>query len=116
MRFDFNKFVENLEPYKVTDDSAIKRNEEAGLATVVKHVWLHTPTEQINFDNFSVDDVKAALEEMEQIPLVYDDGGEVFVCEPTNLFPVYDMLFGLGYKIANIKNKRFELSEEDMFI
>jgi hypothetical protein len=115
MNFDFDKFVSNLKPYEIKEESK-QINKGKGLSKVIEHVWLHTPTESIDFDSFTLDDVESAYDVMEEIPLVYDDGGEMFTCDPQNLFVVFDELFTICYDLVNSKNKHFVLDDDDLFI
>ncbi|WP_209124377.1 hypothetical protein [Alkalihalobacillus sp. BA299] len=115
MNFDFDKFVSNLKQYEVKEELN-EPNDKKGLSKVIEHVWLHSSTDSINFDSFTLEDVEAALEEMDEIPLVYDDGGEMFTCDPHNLFFVFEQLFGVCFDLTNSKNKQFVLDDDDLFI
>lgn len=114
MNFDFKKLRENLEPYKV--EQHLKKRDCKGYLNVIHYVWTHTPTKMVNFDCFTLQDVYAALLEMEHIPLHWDDHNEYFVCDPTNDFLVFDSQYELFYGVTNAKEKKFVLEDDDMFL
>jgi len=115
MKFDFDKFENNLKQYEVKQESKGTKNG-SGLSKVIEHVWMHSSTESIDFDSFTLEDVEAALDEMDDIPAIYDDGGETFSCDPRNLFVVFDQLFCICFDLTNSKNKQFVLDDDDLFI
>lgn len=115
MKFNFDKFERGLKKYQVTLESNDTSNRK-GISKVIEHVWLHSSTEIIDFDSFALEDVEDALDEMDEMPSVYDDGGEMFTCDPLNLFFVFDQLFDVCINLTNSKNKRFVLDDDDLFI
>lgn len=114
MQFDFQKFREQLKPFKVEQHK--KRKDCKGYSNVIHYVWTHTPTSMVDFDSFTIRDVQAALTEMEFLPLHWDDSGEYFTCNPLNDFLVYDSQYDLFYGVANSKEKKFVLEDTDIFL
>lgn len=114
MKFNIETFERNLKKHKVSNLETVKITE--GISKVIDHVWQHSPTGSVDFDSFTLEDVANVMEEMSQMPLVYDEGGEMFTCDPSNLFFVYDKVFKVCFDLTNSENKKYELDEDDMFI
>ncbi|PMC36239.1 hypothetical protein CJ195_15610 [Bacillus sp. UMB0899] len=114
MDFDVKRFKLNLEKHRSLPIK--ERKDTQGKTKVIEHVWLHSPTDSINFDSFTLQDIEDAMVEMARMPLVYDEGGEMFTCDPSNLFLVFDRLFSVCFDLTNTKNKKFVLEEDAIFL
>lgn len=113
MTFDISIFESQLEQFK---SEPIKVNKDKGVSIVIEHIWMHSSTSEIDFDSFSLDDIEVAFDEMNSLPLHFDEGGEVFTCNHNNLFMILDVLSDICYKMTNFTNKRFVFEEDDLFL
>ncbi len=116
MKFDGGLFIKQLKQYEVSKEDNKKYRTNKGFSKALEHVWFHTPTSNVNFDEFTVEDVEDVLGEMELMPYIFDEGGETFVCDPGNRFVIFDQLFDVFYKLNNYPNKQYYQDEDDLFI
>jgi hypothetical protein len=114
MKFDISKFEANLQMFRKKEPN--KEVDQSGIVQVVKYIWNHQPTAEIDFDSFTVEDVEEVMEILEELPLLWNDGGEYFTCDPNNPFMIFDQISSVLFTLTNTPNKRFIFDEEDFFI
>ena len=114
MKFNMSKFEEHLKKDSLCE--SIKQ-QNPGMAIVIKEVWNHAKVSSIDFDSFTYEDVLAAHNEMSEIEAYSEDeDGEEFVCDPENGFIVYHNIENLIYSLHHIQGRVYEQTDEEMFI
>ncbi|WP_121616765.1 hypothetical protein [Virgibacillus halodenitrificans] len=63
-KIDFQKLEKNLEKYQKEEEY-----NQRGLANVIRFVWNHYPTQHVDFDSFSYDDIMEAMDALSAIPV-----------------------------------------------
>lgn len=115
MKFNGDKFLENLKPYEVKDREEII-HKSSGFLKVVEHICLRSLTADVDFNKFSIKDAMKAFDELEGIPAKWDDSGEYFRCDPTNAYMMTNALADVAWELSNSANKTFSLDKDDLFL
>ncbi|MFE7064205.1 hypothetical protein ACFVAD_18910 [Sutcliffiella sp. NPDC057660] len=114
MKLNFETFANELKPFEVKE----KKNQKdySKMIKVIHYLWTHTPTAEIDFDSFSVEDVSDAMDEMENLPFIWDEGHESFICDPYNKLVMYEHVTNVIYALVDSQEKRYVIEEEDIFL
>ncbi|MCM3619712.1 hypothetical protein M3936_19260 [Sutcliffiella horikoshii] len=116
MRINFEKLQAGLKPFEVKNEERAKVEDCSGTAKAIHYIWTHTPTKEIDFDSFSVKDVRDAIDVINMLPLHWDEGGECFIADPENLLIRYDNILKVFYAMTESHKKKYKKDEEDIFI
>jgi hypothetical protein len=114
LKFNGDRFLKNLKKYEINENN--KSESSNGMARVLEHMWMHSHPSDINFESFDLIDIDLAIDELESLPLTWDEGGEHFLCDPSNGLMIIDQLTDIAYGFAKTKNKIFHLEEDDLFL
>lgn len=111
MRFDINKFADNIAPYRTSK----KTENKNGLSNVINYYINRDALSDIDFNSFSLDDVLLAIEEMQDIALAEIDD-EMFIADPQNPFIIFLTMDEALYNLSISKEKNYEIEDEEIFI
>jgi hypothetical protein len=115
LKFNTDRFLSNLTRLsKEKDEENNKKKSCMGI--VLKHMWYHDHHSEVNFEKFSLQDIKDAKEEVSVLPLQWDDSGESFICNPSNALVIIDQLSDIPDSFIGSKNKIFKIEEDDIFL
>jgi hypothetical protein len=115
LKFNADRFLSNLtrlSKEKVEENN----NKNSCMGIVLKHMWYHDHHSEVNFEKFSLQDIKDAKEEISVLPLQWDDSGETFICNPSNALVKIDQLSDIPDSFIGLKNKIFKIDEDDNFL
>lgn len=116
MEFNLEKFTQSIQTFKVKKMKEMK--DESGLVNVMRHILDHDSINNINFSNFTLDDVEEAYRLMEDIDFgpIEDDEGPLFL-NPSSPYLIYHQVDTAVFQLSISKDKHFPIEdEEDFFI
>ncbi|PGT82198.1 hypothetical protein [Bacillus sp. AFS040349] len=114
MNFDFSKFERNIKKHGKPSE---KLEDQSGIGRVVSYIWSSAEIDRIDFNSFSIHDVKYAYEAMECIPLSeFEDNEEQFYCDPQNPFTIQHGVENRIYELYHAENKINKCDDEELFI
>lgn len=118
-KFSILAFQEQLQPYRVPDkvEQIKKVQNELGISRVIQYVWNHSPTNQVNFDSFTLDNLKVAMDFMAFAPTIEDEDAdyveEVQTSESdSNIWEIYNEMSTIIYYLTRIKGRIYETDDD----
>jgi len=117
MKFIKEKFLIELEQYKINPLEEVARKKKiSNVGKVLKHLWYHDNPSSIDFDAFTLQDIADAKDVIASLPYSWDEGGESFICDPSNALVKLDLLLDIPSELVHSKNKLRKIDCGDEFI
>lgn len=118
-KFSILAFHERLQPYRVPDkvEQIRKDQNELGISRVIQYVWNHYPTNQVNFDSFTLENLKDAMDFMSFAPIIEDEDAD-YVEEvqnsesDSNIWAIYNEISNIIYYLTRIKGRIYETDDD----